>query len=175
MNESPDPVAHARALGEAAGRILADLAIADLVAPYGELIRIGSNAAGLMAVPDIDLGVRCPVLDAASVFAVAGQLFAHPCVQCVQVNDERPPYQSMPGPENESIYCKIRYCEEQRRDREWKIDLWYFPADAPRPELPLRDRLLAASDQERATILRLKHALLAEVVRAMVGGRGVSA
>lgn len=156
------PVAHAGALADAADRVLADLALAELVAPHGQLIRIGSNAAGLMAVRDIDLGVLCPVLDAAPVFAVAQRLFAHPCVRRVQVNDERPPFQSTPGPENEGIYCGIRYCEERRRDQEWTIDLWFFPADAPRPELPLRDRLLAASDEERATILRLKHALLAD-------------
>ena len=162
MIDPANAVTQARALQEGAERVLADLGIAALVAPYGELIRIGSAACGLMAARDIDLGVLCPVLDGDVVFAVAQRLFAHPWVRRAQVNDERPPFQSMVGPENEGIYCGVRYCEEGRRDQEWKIDLWYFPMDAPRPELPMRDRLLAASDDERMTILLLKHALLTD-------------
>lgn len=162
MIDPADAVIQARALQEGAERVLADLGIAALVAPYGELIRIGSAACGLMAVQDIDLGMLCPVLDGDVVFAVAQRLFAHPWVRRVQVNDERAPYERTGRPEHIGIYCGVRYCEEGRRDREWTIDLWYFPMDAPRPELPLRDRLLAASDDERMTILLLKHALLAD-------------
>ena len=161
-NGANDPVARARELSDAAGCVLADLTPATLVAPYGELISIGSHGAGLMAVRDIDFGVLCAPLDHAPVFEIARQLFAHPCVRRVQVNDERPPYERTGRPEHEGIYCGIRYCEDARRDREWTIDLWFFPAAAPRPEPPLRDRLLAASNEERATILRLKHALLSD-------------
>jgi hypothetical protein len=154
-------LAEARALQAAAERVLADLRLAELVAPHGELIRIGSHASGLMAVRDIDFGVLCAPLDHAPVFAIAGRLFENPNVRRVQVNDERPPYERTGRPEHEGIYCGIRYCEDARRDREWKIDLWFFPAAAPRPEIPMRDRLLAASNAERSTILRLKRALLA--------------
>lgn len=161
MNDDAVVLAEAKALQDAADRVLADLRLEELVAPHGELIRIGSHASGLMAVRDIDLGVLLPRLETSPVLAVAQRLFDHPHVQCVQMNDERPPYQSMPGPENEGIYCKIRYCEDADRAREWKIDLWFFPAEAPRPEIPMRDRLLAASNDERVAILRLKRALIA--------------
>ncbi|MGC4108540.1 MAG: hypothetical protein QM753_19625 [Thermomicrobiales bacterium] len=162
MIDPADALACARMLQDGAERVLDDLRLAERVAPYGELIRIGSAASGLMATQDIDLGLICSVLAERPVFDIAGQLFSHPCVRRVQVNDERPPYERTGRPEHVGIYCGIRYCEDADRAREWKIDLWFFPSDAPRPEIRMRERLLAAPDDERLAILQLKHALLAD-------------
>jgi hypothetical protein len=142
--------------------VLDDLGLVARLQDAGRSIRIGSASFGLMATPDIDLGVLCPTLDTARIFRIAHDLFDHPRVKRVNIVDERGPFQSMPGPEDEGIYLGVRYLEPGGPDGGvWRLDVWFFPADAPRPELAMRDRLLAASDAERLAILRIKQAMLA--------------
>lgn len=153
---------YASLLQAKSNHILNDLNLENLVQVAGYPVRIGSWAGNVMTHRDIDLGVLCQYLTSGPVFKIAHEVFDHPRVRRVQVTDERPPYQSMDGPENEGIYCGIRYMEDGRSDLEWKIDLWFFPEAAPRPEVMMRDRLLGATSGERLTILRMKHELQAQ-------------
>ncbi len=144
-----------------ADHILTDLDLLGRLASVGRPVRIGSSAAGMMVVRDIDIGVLCPVLDTSLIFPIAQSLFEHPHVKRVNLVDERGSFQSMSGPEDEGIYCGIRYYEEgTRSEAEWKIDVWFFPEAAPRPEIVIRDRLLNASLDERGAILRIKRDLV---------------
>ena len=171
MLSGEDLVALADRLQADAEDVLRDLALERRVSMLGELIRIGSASCGVMALPDIDIGVLCDELDVTGIFAIARELFGHPCVARVNIVDERGAFQSMPGPENEGIYLGIRYVEGGVPDgRLWKIDLWFFPRAAPRPELAVRDRLRAMSGEERLAVLTIKHALIAD---GRYGGDGL--
>ncbi|MGI8486911.1 MAG: hypothetical protein ACR2OU_21960, partial [Thermomicrobiales bacterium] len=109
----------------------------------------------------IDIAVLCPNLDSSPIMATMQPLFDHLNVKRMNFIDERGMMQSMLGPENEGIYCGVRYLNGGTLDgKAWKIDIWFFPENAPRPEIVIRDRLLAASPEERFAILRIKDDLI---------------
>ena len=141
--------------------VLADLSLLERLTAVGRPIRIGSSAAGVMVLPDIDIGVLCANLNSARIWQTLQPLFDHPNVKRMDFFDERGRLQSMPGPENEGIYCGVRYVSDGTLDgTAWKIDVWFFPENAPRPEIAIRDRLLTASPEERLAILRIKDELM---------------
>ena len=140
-----------------AGIVLANLSLLERLTAAGRPIRIGSSAAGVMIVPDLDIGVLCANLDSARICETLQPLFDHPNVKRLNFIDERGMLQSMPGSENEGIYCGVRYLSDGTA---WKIDVWFFPENAPRPEFAIRDRLLAASPEERLAILHIKDELM---------------
>lgn len=141
--------------------VLADLSLLERLSVIGLPIRIGSSAAGVMVLPDIDIDVLCPELDSMRIMSTLQPLFDHPNVKRMNFLDERGSLQSMAGLENEGIYCGIRYLSDGTLDgKTWTIDVWFFPENAPRPEFAIRDRLLVASPEERLAILRLKEYLL---------------
>ncbi len=141
--------------------VLADLSLLERLTGVGRPVRIGSSAANVMTLPDIDIGVLCPSLDSSPIMATMQPLFDHPNVKRMNFIDERGMMQSVPGPENEGTYCGVRYLNGGTLDgKTWTIDIWFFPESAPRPECAIRDRLLACSSAERLAILRIKDDLI---------------
>ena len=163
MSELDETLIFSEQLAATAGRILVDLGLIARLEPVGRAILVGSAAARLMVVRDIDFNVVCPAVPStSSIFAVAQSLFDHPNVKRVNVVDELGPFQTMPGPDNAGIYLGLRYHEDGTlAGPEWRIDIWFLLEEAARPEFVIRDRLLAASAEERHAILRIKHDLVA--------------
>jgi hypothetical protein len=163
MGEGDNASMRADRLATAADRILIDLDLMSRLAAAGRPVLVGSAAVKLMAVPDIDFSILCPgAPDTGAIFRIGQLVFDHPWVERAYVVDERGGFRSVPGPEFDGIYLGVRYYDGgTRAGIEWRIDCWFFPETLPRPDIAMLDRLLAASPEERAAILRIKHALLA--------------
>jgi len=141
--------------------VLADLSLLERLKAVGRPIRIGSSAAGVMIVPDIDIGVLCASLDSARIMSTLLPLIDHQNIKRLNFIDERGMLQSMPRPENEGIYCGVRYLSGGAFSGKNQTSIFHaLPSSAPRPESAIRDRLMAASPEERLAILRIKEYLL---------------
>jgi hypothetical protein len=139
--------------------IITELDLEAILGSLGRMELIGSSSFGLMVKPDIDIGTLCPALDAVAIWAALTPLTAIHLVKELHFFDERGRFNATGQPEDEGVYCGVYYVDGDGAEAPtWKIDLWFFPEDAPRPEFPLRDRLLAASDDERDAILLIKRA-----------------
>src|SRR5688572_23471971 len=92
-----------------AARVLADLAIFDLLGPFGEVTQVGSSAVGLMVRPDIDVCVDCEPArwNPDAVFAAARPLASHPRVQKLSFWNESGPFK--PPGLADGLYWGIRY------------------------------------------------------------------
>lgn len=153
----------AAAMRRDAGMVLADLRLPERFEPLGQPILIGSTSFGLSLARDIDIGTLCPVLETGPIWDALRPLADHPRVKRLRWTDERASFNSTGEPSDEGIYCGLHYFRDGYDEGErWKIDCWFFPEDASRPELPLRDRLLAATSEQRLAILRLKDAAMQE-------------
>lgn len=146
-----------------AAAVLADLGLPELFAPVGRSEWVGSSAFGLALTRDIDFDTLCPSLEAGPIWDVLRSLPGHPRVQKVRWTDQRGRFNLTEAPIEEGIYVGVHYyAGEVREDRRWKIDSWFLPDDLPRPTVALRERLLAATEEERLAILRIKD----EAIRA---------
>jgi hypothetical protein len=144
-----------------ADAVVADLGLPGLFAAIGRSERVGSASFGLALSRDIDLDTLCPALDAGAVWDALRPLVDHPRVMKVRWTDVRGRFNDTGRPEADGLYCCIHYYAGAVRDElRWKIDCWFFPASSPRPDIALRDRVRAASPEERLAILRLKDAAM---------------
>jgi hypothetical protein len=152
-----DLVRRAAKLRREAGAVLGDLGLLALLSPLGRTEVVGSAAVGLALTRDIDLDTICPSLDPAAVWDALRPLTGHPRVKKLRWSDERGRFNSLGRPDSEGLYLGVHcYPAEVSEDQRWKLDCWFFAEDAPRPDIAIRDRLLAATDDERLAILRLK-------------------
>lgn len=120
------------ALQAEAEEVLADLDLSALLARAGRPVRVGSSVLGLMAWRDIDFNVLCRDLDADRVFETIRPLAAHPRIKQLRYSNERGRFNATGLPEDEGYYWGVRYHTEA--GGEWKLDLWFLPESAPRPE-----------------------------------------
>jgi len=99
-----EPLALAERLHEQAGQLLAELRLAEIIAPYGAITPTGSYILNVMVYPDID--IYLPKLSIAQLFSVGGQLAqAEGIVQAVfEQNDP-----SMTG----GLYIKLRLANKK--------------------------------------------------------------
>ena len=150
-------LARADGLSREAEEVLVDLGLPDLFASIGRSERVGSGSFGLALLRDIDFDTLCPSLDAGTVWSALQPLAEHPRVKRLRWSDERGGFNGTGRPEADGLYCGVHYYSgEVRDDLRWKLDCWFFPANAPRPDIALRDRVRGASPEERLAILRLK-------------------
>ena len=163
MTNDDAVLAQADRLATTASNVLRELDLVDRLAAAGRPVLVGSAAANLMVVPDIDFSILCPGdPDTGAIFRIGHLVFDHPCVERAYVVESRELFRPVPGPEFDGVYLGIRYYDGgSRAGTEWRIDCWFFPETLPRPDILMRDRLFAASLEERAAILRVKQALLA--------------
>ncbi len=141
--------------------VLADLGLLALLGRLGRTEMVGSAAAGLALFRDIDIDTICPSLDPGAIWDGLRSLTGHPRVKKLRWSDERGRFNGLGRPESDGLYFGVHYyagevCPEER----WKLDCWFFAEDLPRPDIAIRDRLLAASEEERLAILRLKDAAI---------------
>lgn len=147
-----------RGLTHRASEVIAHLGLLSMLAQHGRPEHIGSSSFGLMVKPDIDFGTLCCHLDPEAILGSLLSLASVPGMKEIHLHDERGAFNQTGLPQDEGVYVGLRYIDGGAMDAlRWKIDLWFFPKDAPRPEFPLRDRLRQASSEERDAILRIKH------------------
>jgi hypothetical protein len=87
------------ALQAEADAAVVDLALATELASFGEPVRVGSSAMGLMSKPDVDLTVICPKLDGGVAQAVAqlgARLACHERVRQVTLRNDTGSWNSEP-------------------------------------------------------------------------------
>jgi len=146
-----EPLALAERLHEQAGQLLAELRLAEIIAPYGAITPTGSYTLNVMVYPDID--IYLPKLSIAQLFSVGGQLAqAEGIVQAVfEQNDP-----SMPG----GLYFKLRIANKEW-GRPWKVDLWSLDPDLLEEKMaPMRHFLDCLTSELRRQIIRYKLSVL---------------
>jgi hypothetical protein len=108
-----------------------------------------------MAWRDIDFNVLCDPLSAGRAFEVIRPLASHPRVKKLRYSNETAHFNPTGRPEDEGYYWGVRYIT--LAGDEWKLDLWFLPRDAPRPEIALLQALPPRLTPEtRLAILWLK-------------------
>ncbi|WP_107082207.1 hypothetical protein [Streptomyces caatingaensis] len=155
-----DLTRHQDLLQAEADAVAADLGLAELLAPAGEAVRVGSAALGLMVRRDLDVTVVCPVLDAAATVLVAGigaRLAVHDRVREVRFLDDTGPWNTDPR-YPDGLYLGVT-CRSPA-GRPWTLDLWFVDDPGRQPDLAhLAELPPRLTDARRATILAIKHVL----------------
>jgi hypothetical protein len=121
------------ALQADAHTVLADLDLMALLARAGQPVLVGSAALGLMTWRDIDVEVYCAPLSADRAFEAMRPLASHPGITKLRFANWHGPFATAALPNG--YYWGIRYHIDP--EREWKIDVWFLPDDAPRPGMAL--------------------------------------
>ncbi len=166
MSFGPNPktaaelLARQAALQLQAGDVITDLNLIRLLTPIGHPIVVGSVVTGLMVWRDIDVNVLCNNPNPDHIWAAIRPLASHSCVKKLRWTNERGPFNSTCQPQDEGYYLSIHYHEEGTNAGErWKVDCWFLPLDAPRPEFALIDRMRRElTDETRLAILWIKGA-----------------
>jgi hypothetical protein len=149
-------------LAREAEAVLSDLGLPALLSALGRVEIVGSAAVGLALTRDIDVDILCRTPDPGAVWDALRPLAPHPRVNKLRWSDARGWLPAMGRADVDFLYyCGVHYYPGAIREAErWKLDLWFYPEGAPGPCVPMRDRLVAATDEERLAILRLKDAAI---------------
>ena len=144
-----------------ADAVVADLGLDGLLSALGEPVRTGSSALGLMVVPDIDITVACPSLDADAVVGVAARLARHERVRVVQFRKDDGRWNAAPDAYPDGLYLGLKYLSGKDRHgtgTEWNADIWFVDEPERQPDLghvrTLPERI---TPEVRAAILLIKH------------------
>lgn len=140
-----------------ADAVVADLGLDRSLSALGEPVRTGSSALGLMVVPDIDITVACPSLDADAVVEFAGVLARHERVRVVQFRKDHGRWNTEPDAYPDGLYVGLKYRPE-KDGPEWNADIWFVDEPDRQPDLvhvrTLPERI---TPEARAAILLIKH------------------
>jgi hypothetical protein len=143
------------ALQAEATAVIAELALPTLLARTGQVERIGSSVSGLMVWRDLDFNIVAPTLTHDRLAETLRPLLTNPRVFDLHYQDEIGPRNSSGDPHDDRYYVVFHYQAES--GAEWKIDLSFWLADAPRGQLAHLAYLKARLTPEtRLTILALK-------------------
>ncbi|MGP3937441.1 hypothetical protein [Nonomuraea sp. KM88] len=142
-------VEHAQVLQAEASRLLDQLDLPTAFPWHAQVI--GSALSGLMIVRDLDVMFDAPDATALHVLAGLATLAGRVEVLAVDFRDERGERRPTPRLTDERFYAVLLVNEV------WKVDLTFWLHVVERPHVPDALRLRAATDDQRATILRLKH------------------
>lgn len=147
-----------------ADEIVRLLDLDQLLAKIGRPIRVGSSALGLMVRRDIDITVICERLDRATLAAFGG-IGAHlmqrtEYVGAVKFRNDTEHWNKEPEKYPNGLYLWLLV---QMPDKsEWTVDIWLVDEPERQPDLAHLNTLLPRlSDATRATILKIKHDLMA--------------
>lgn len=129
------------------------------LARWGEPVRVGSAALGLMVRRDLDVTVVCARLDAATAEGVAvlgAEMFRHPRVRSVQLRDDTERWNTDPA-YPDGIYLGLRYRTVDQHD--WSLDVWFIDEPDRQPDLAhLRTIPPRLTEETRRAILTIKQA-----------------
>ena len=120
------------ALQAEAGAVEADLHVAELLGPIGEVNHVGSAALGLMVWRDLDLTVVCAKLALEPVTAVSARLAAHPRVNTITFRNDSEHWKTNPN-YPDGLYLGVGYRSPTNAD--WKLDIWFVDEPERQPDL----------------------------------------
>lgn len=150
-----------RALQREADSAVAELGLDKALAVFGDAVRTGSSALGLMVRPDIDITVCCEALDAGTVGDVidlGARLARQEQVRRVLYRDDTGSWNTEPVRYPDGVYLGLGFRSEVT-GREWTADIWFVDEPERQPDLAhLRTLPPRLTDAARVTILRIKHA-----------------
>ncbi|HOF88624.1 MAG TPA: hypothetical protein PLZ36_11045 [Armatimonadota bacterium] len=131
-----------------ASALLAESALLELLAPYGQVLPTGSYQYRLMAVPDIDLCIVHPQIGRMQAGEIVSTLIDQGFWRGVAYEDFLQfPREDLPA----GIYLGLK---RSFRGRFWKVDLWCL-TDATR-DLAVHEALAHLTEEQRRTILQIK-------------------
>ena len=143
-----------------ADEVSADLALEEALARFGEPVRVGSAALGLMIHRDLDVTVVCPRLDAATLEAVAqlgARLAVLPNIRQVQFRDDTGRWNTDPA-YPDGVYLGLRY--RTQHGLEWNLDIWFVDEPDRQPDLDhVRTLPARLTSETRVAILGIKEAM----------------
>ena len=161
-NPGPDSETAARLLTQQhrlaaeARLVLADLDLLALLGTLGDVHLVGSAATGCMAWRDIDIDVISGAPDPARIWSSMAPLAAHPRVRKLRWSNERGSLDISRNPELDGYFLGIHYLAGDAALL-WKLDCWFVPSDAPRPDIAMAERLARElTDEQRIAILWIK-------------------
>lgn len=161
MTTDAELLEHQRALQREADSAVAELGLDTALAAFGDAVRTGSSALGLMVRPDIDITVCCHALDAAivgDVIDLGGRLARHEQVRRVLFRDDTGAWNQEPEQYPDGVYLGLGF-RSGATGREWNADIWFVDEPDRQPDLAhLRTLPSRLTDAARVTILRIKHA-----------------
>jgi hypothetical protein len=159
MTNEADLVQRQDALQAEAREVLDDLNLLTLLRQAGRPILIGSFVLGLMAWRDIDFNVLVDddALSADLAFETMRPLASHPRISKLRYANARGPFNATGLPQDEGYYWGVRYITPA--GHEWKLDVWFLLASAPRPELGHLEAIPGQlTPDTKLAILRIKDA-----------------
>lgn len=137
------------------------LRLDDLLGRLGTPVRVGSSAMGLMVARDIDITVVCRSLDDHTLrtfSGIAAELMQSTTVASIRFRNETGTWNSEPEKYPDGLYLGLTVHDQTAA--EWTLDIWAIAQPARQPDLEhLRSLLPRLSQENRRTILRLKHSL----------------
>lgn len=143
------------ALQAEAARVIAALGLPELLARAGRVEQIGSSVSGLMVWRDIDFNIVAPGLTREGLAETIRPLLVDSRVIGLHFDEEIGARSISGTAHDDRYYVVFHYLTEAGDD--WKIDLSFWLADAPRGQLAhlayLKERL---TPELRLTILHLK-------------------
>lgn len=149
-------LARQEALQAEAARVLADMDLFAVLARAGEVSQVGSSATGLMVWRDVDIEVLCDDWTADLAFQTIRPLASHPRVKRLSFVSEAGRFK--PPGLRDGYYWGVRYHTDA--GDEWKIDVWFWPREAPAGDVAHADEMRKRLTPEtRLAILWIKDAL----------------
>jgi len=143
------------ALQREATEVITQLDLMNVLARAGHPVQVGSSVLGLMVWRDIDFNVLCDPLSAHAAFDVVRLLVSHPGIAKLRYSNETGRFNLTGQSEHEGYYWGVRFYTSE--SAEWKIDIWFLPREAPRPEIVLLHTLPGRLTEEtRLAILWIK-------------------
>lgn len=148
-----------------ADAVVAALGLVEQLGEFGQPMRVGSSALGLMVRRDIDITVNCPKLDAATLAAFA-QLGARlmqrtDLVVGVRFRNDAGNWNAEPEKYPDGLYLGLTVRTAAGAD--WTFDIWLVDQPERQPDLThLRTLLPRLTDADRMVILTIKHGLAAD-------------
>jgi hypothetical protein len=109
-----------------------DLEVHELLGSFGQVVRVGSAALGLMVWRDLDLTVVCAQLAIEPVVALVARLAAHPRVQRVEYRNDTGQWNTDPR-YPDGVYLGVGYRSPSGHD--WKLDIWFVDEPDRQPDL----------------------------------------
>jgi hypothetical protein len=144
------------ALQHEADEVWMDLDLEAFLSPFGQLVRVGSAALGLMVWRDLDITVVCDRLSLRAVTRVGAEIAMHPGVNKLVFRNDTGRWNTDPA-YPDGLYLGMNY--QSAQGNEWALDVWFVDEPEFQPDLQHLHTMPTMLDEStRLAILRIKAA-----------------